>query len=490
MIERAGLSGGLEAATPSAVEGLSTGTAGLGDRTSFGLRRRRSTRRTSASSDTRQPSRSSAFAASKPAAMPRRGGRRKKSRTQEAVDDRPKVAAAAPAKGKGAGKATPPPQAADRSEKAIPRSMIVRRGNTSKHVAELLLELRKVMAPHTALKLREKATNTLKDFVHAAQPLGVSHLLMLAQRETQVNLRIARLPTGPTLALKVLAFELARTVRAAQKRPFDTTAAYATAPLVVLNNFGADEAAPHVKLLRVTFEAMFAPIDVSTVKLADCRRVVLVERDPATDVLELRHYAIRASASGVSKTVKRVVEAKGKTPDLSKLRDISEYVRGLARPANDDAYGSDSEAENDAKVVLAGKYAGRSNVKHRESAIKLAELGPRLTMKLYKVQRGVCDGDVLYHAFAGDRATAGADLSKQPTSRGFRDDDDDDESGGDADDDDDEADDEEESGEEVDDDDDEDEDEDGDADDEGAAAPPRPSPPPATKKRRRGGRGK
>ena len=423
--------------------------------------------------------------------MPRRGGRRKKSRTQEAVDDRPKVAAAAPAKGKGAGKATPPPQAADRSEKAIPRSMIVRRGNTSKHVAELLLELRKVMAPHTALKLREKATNTLKDFVHAAQPLGVSHLLMLAQRETQVNLRIARLPAGPTLALKILAFELARTVRAAQKRPFDTTAAYATAPLVVLNNFGADEAAPHVKLLRVTFEAMFAPIDVSTVKLADCRRVVLVERDPATDVLELRHYAIRASASGVSKTVKRVVEAKGKTPDLSKLRDISEYVRGLARPANDDAYGSDSEAENDAKVVLAGKYAGRSNVKHRESAIKLAELGPRLTMKLYKVQRGVCDGDVLYHAFAGDRATAGADLSKQPTSRGFRDDDEEVDSDGDADDDDEEADDEDESGEEVDDDDDDnDDDSDGDADDEGAAAPPRPSPPPATKKRRRGGRGK
>ncbi|KAH8055491.1 hypothetical protein JL721_10220 [Aureococcus anophagefferens] len=302
------------------------------------------------------------------------------------------------------------------------------------------------MAPRTALKLREKATNTLKDFVHAAQPLGVSHLLMLAQRETQVNLRIARLPAGPTLALKILAFELARTVRGAEAA-LRHDGGLRDGALVVLNNFGADEAAPHVKLLR-DLEAMFAPIGVSTVKLADCRRVVLVERDPATDVLELRHYAIRASASGVSKTVKRVVEAKGKTPDLSKLRDISEYVRGLARPANDDAYGSDSEAENDAKVVLAGKYAGRSNVKHRESAIKLAELGPRLTMKLYKVQRGVCDGDVLYHAFAGDRATAGADLSKQPTSRGFRDDDDDDESGGDADDDDDEADDDDESGEE------------------------------------------
>ncbi|KAH8046969.1 hypothetical protein JL722_13304 [Aureococcus anophagefferens] len=164
---------------------------------------------------------------------------------------------------------------------------------------------------------------------------------------------------------------------------------------------------------------MFAPIGVSTVKLADCRRVVLVERDPATDVLELRHYAIRASASGVSKTVKRVVEAKGKAPDLSKLRDISEYVRGLARPRTTTPTAPTPRRRTTPRSCSRASR-GRSSVKHRESAIKLAELGPRLTMKLYKVQRGVCDGDVLYHAFAGDRATAGADLSKQPTSGASR----------------------------------------------------------------------
>lgn len=85
----------------------------------------------------------------------------------------------------------------------VPRSMIVRRGQTSKGVLELLLELRKIMAPHTAEKLREKPSNTLKDFVHAAQPLGVTHLLMLAQSGASINLRIARLPSGPTLAFKV-----------------------------------------------------------------------------------------------------------------------------------------------------------------------------------------------------------------------------------------------------------------------------------------------
>ena len=46
-----------------------------------------------------------------------------------------------------------------------------------------------------------------------------------------------------------------RHVRAQQKRPFDTAAAYQTAPLVVLNNF-SKSTSPHVKLMRATFEAM------------------------------------------------------------------------------------------------------------------------------------------------------------------------------------------------------------------------------------------
>ena len=62
-------------------------------------------------------------------------------------------------------------------------------------------------------------------------------------------------------------------------------------------------------------------------------------------------------------------------------------------------------------MTLAGKYAGRGNVAKLESSIKLAELGPRLSLQLCKVQRGVFDGDVLYHAFrdgsvAGDSVAA------------------------------------------------------------------------------------
>ena len=115
------------------------------------------------------------------------------------------------------------PQAADPDEKRVPRTMIVRRGATDKRVQELVRELRRVMAPHTAERLKERPGNSLKDFVHAAQPLGVSHLLVLGQQKDQVNLRVARLPGGPTLSFKIRSFSLVREVRAQQKRPFESS---------------------------------------------------------------------------------------------------------------------------------------------------------------------------------------------------------------------------------------------------------------------------
>ena len=94
----------------------------------------------------------------------------------------------------------------------------------------------------------------------------------------------------------------------------------------------------------------------------------------------MRHYAVQASAANVSKPVKRVVEVKT-IPDLSKLKDISEYVTRIDP-------GSDSEGE-DAVAPMAGKFGGRGNVAKRESKIKLVELGPRLRLRLYKVERCV-----------------------------------------------------------------------------------------------------
>jgi ribosome biogenesis protein SSF1/2 len=66
-----------------------------------------------------------------------------------------------------------------------------------------------------------------------------------------------------------------------QKRSSDVAELYETAPLVVLNNFGAADAAnptsataavpAHIKLMRITFQNMCPALDVATVRLSECR---------------------------------------------------------------------------------------------------------------------------------------------------------------------------------------------------------------------------
>ena len=41
------------------------------------------------------------------------------------------------------------------------------------------------------------------DFVQVAGPLGVSHFIIISRTETHVNLRLCRLPRGPTVTFHI-----------------------------------------------------------------------------------------------------------------------------------------------------------------------------------------------------------------------------------------------------------------------------------------------
>jgi len=313
-------------------------------------------------------------------------------------------------------------------ELKIPRSLVIRRGKVESELTELVTDIRKLMRPYTAVNFKEDAKNRKVTLSHYANSLstsmGVTHILAVSQNSNRVTLRVGRTPGGPTLSFRVKRFTLGRQIRALQRRPYDSTKAFESPPVVVTNNFGDVSAAPHVKLMRITFQNMFPAINVSTVKLSECRRVVLfnfIRRDMSQvssdkkkhvgddddledEEVEIRHYAIRAKPVGVDRKVRRLVEAK--IPNLSKLSDISDYITGqtssgapapaVLRPGEM----SDSEPEDeDTQVVLPGKYRGKGNNQAQKSALKLVELGPRLRIKLYKVERGMASGDVMYHAY-------------------------------------------------------------------------------------------
>jgi ribosome biogenesis protein SSF1/2 len=234
--------------------------------------------------------------------------------------------------------------------------------------------------------------------------------MAFSQNEERLNMRLARTPEGPTLSFRVHKFSLNKHIKALQRRPMSDGARslHVNPPIVVTNNFGdagaVGGAPPHIKLLRITFQNLFPAINVATVKLSDCRRVVLFNLIPQPDgedgektkaVVDIRHYAIKATPVGIHKKVRRLVQAK--LPNLHKVQDIADYLEGNA--ITSDAP-SDSEAEDDPShvVQLSDQYAGKGNGKAQKSALKLVEMGPRLTLELIKVQKGLGGGDILYHA--------------------------------------------------------------------------------------------
>lgn len=206
-----------------------------------------------------------------------------------------------------------------------------------------------------------------------------------------------------------------------------------------MNNFSnpnsdANSKVPkHLESLTTTaFQSLFPPINPQTTPLKSIRRVLLLNReqspeDDGTFIVNFRHYAITTKSVGLSRPLRRLNAAekmlkskkgkKGGLPNLGKLKDISEFMIG-----GEDGEGymtdgtSGSEAETDAEVeiletaakrVQSGKSraapedsdeeeaGGNDNVERR--AVKLVELGPRMRLRMTKVEEGICSGKVMWH---------------------------------------------------------------------------------------------
>lgn len=271
--------------------------------------------------------------------------------------------------------------------KKLPKTFVMERGKVGSLLTQLVLDLRHVMEPFTASHLKVTRRNVLKDFVSVAGPLGVSHFLMVSKGIEHVYLRVAKLSRGPTITFRVTQFSLAREVVSTLKNSLPIHSSQFLKPAVlVLNNFIREDKPS--QLMATMFQNMFPTINVPNVKLADLKRCVLLSFNKETRSVEFRHYGIKIVPRGMSRGVRKI--AQSKVPNLSKYEDISEYVLGGGA--------SESEAEEaEGQVTLAQDVPGRGNIKQHQSAVRLYELGPRMTLQLIKVEDGMCNGEVLHH---------------------------------------------------------------------------------------------
>uniref|UniRef100_A0A8C6SB86 Peter pan homolog n=1 Tax=Neogobius melanostomus TaxID=47308 RepID=A0A8C6SB86_9GOBI len=273
---------------------------------------------------------------------------------------------------------------------AVPHTFVFQRGQIGKNVAQLILDVRKVMQPYTAESLKVRKKNVLKDFVSIAGPLGVTHFVIFSKTPSSVNLRVARLPKGPTLHFKVVKYSLVKDVVSTLKKHRMHEQQFTHHPLLILNNFGSS--GMHIKLMATMFQNMFPSINVHKVNLNNIKRCVLLNYNTESGEIEFRHYSLKVVPVGMSRGVKKLMQER--CPNMNKLEDISELlIKGTNL--------SESEAEQDGDhniTELPQAYSGRGNMASQQSAVRLTEIGPRMTLKLSKIEEGMGGGNILYHS--------------------------------------------------------------------------------------------
>ncbi len=187
-------------------------------------------------------------------------------------------------------------------------------------------------------------------------------------------------------------------------------------------------------LVTTMFQSLFPPISPQKTPLSSIRRVLLLNREPTqeddgTYTINLRHYAITTKAMGLSKPLRRLNAAekllssqksgkskKGGLPNLGKMEDIADFMIGGEGEGYMTDATSGSEVDTDAEVEVVetrtrkilskrqkdrsrkdGEKGGKAGVEKR--AVKLVELGPRMKLRMTKVEEGICSGKVMWHEY-------------------------------------------------------------------------------------------
>ncbi|KAF8919664.1 Brix domain-containing protein [Mucidula mucida] len=301
------------------------------------------------------------------------------------------------------------------SQTGVPKSFVIKHGQVGSSIAQLVRDIRKVMEPNTASRLKERNRNKLKDYLTMAPALQVTHLLAFTLTPLAPSMRIVRLTNGPTLSFRIERYSLIKDVLNTSKRTRSIGMEYLSPPLLVLASFppASPTTPPHIPLLMKAFQSLFPPLSPKTLTLSTARRVVLISYNAERGTVEWRHYIITVKAYGVSRRIRKILDGTSKAAsssgilDLGNEKDVADFLlRKKGEPGPDGYESATSSAESVAgddgdAVDLADDYVGRNNKKGSRRAVRLDEVGPRMELKLVKITEGVPgrEGGVIYHEF-------------------------------------------------------------------------------------------
>lgn len=294
--------------------------------------------------------------------MPRRGNRRIKRRSEKE-------------------------EVSERELKKTPRCFVLKQGKVGLRLRGLVQDFREVMLPNCAKALRESKMNRVEDFMAVAGHFHVSHLVIFTKTQAATYMKFVKLPQGPTITFKVESFTHCRDVRASQRKPRIGRRDHTVAALQVLNGFSGQAAGATSStrlLVAEVLRGLFPPVDITNFNQAECRRTALFSYDPKADVVHFRHFTVAMQQAGLQRGVMKLLRRR-RPVRMGNRADIADFVLDGGIGA------SDSEVEDRAVEV--------PSVGDGKVAVRLTEIGPRLTLQLIKAEEGVLTGTVLYHRY-------------------------------------------------------------------------------------------
>jgi ribosome biogenesis protein SSF1/2 len=290
-----------------------------------------------------------------------------------------------------------------------PHSFVFARGKVSKNTNQLALDLRQVMSPYTAAKLKVLKRNSIKDFVAISGKLHISHFMIISQTPKCQTLRIMRVPSGPTIYFTIHKFSLINDVLNSVKGSSMPSAnVFSYQPLVALDNFPTEKS--HHSITCTMLQNLFPKLEVASIHMTKVKRCVLFSYDPQTDMIEFRQYRVKIVRPDLSRSVRKIV---GSTvPNISAFKDVSDYV---LKTGGFSSGGSDAEAPTVTVPLSEGEAGDKKDADGEETeapkpknkrfkrpsqrkAVRMIEIGPRMTLQIYKIEAGLLNGEVLYHS--------------------------------------------------------------------------------------------
>jgi len=294
----------------------------------------------------------------------------------------------------------------------------LKRGKVGSHLRKLVNELRISMYPYTAINLKESKMNSVKDYLSLVDVYGLSHMLMVTKTSQRSYLRLAKMPKGPTCTFRIKDYTLAadlydHNANTLKINAKPLTKSFNHMPLVIMNGFNSpkisQEFTEPVNVAGMLIQSFFPPINLNEIQLKKCKRVVLFNLNFEEDAegksipfIEFRHFDIDIEKHSIKKTISNIIN--NKKMDLSSFHNISEYI------LKQSGYTSCSDNEDPnlgvcsvikdeemklekVKPTVEGSEEDKDKIK-----VKLYELGPRINLKIHKIEEGFLKGNILYHS--------------------------------------------------------------------------------------------